>query len=61
MTTNTDCPDTPPEMYIYMDTLAWIAGFVKRQALDGEHSEEEMQAQVGADLRKLLDENWKAH
>ena len=58
---STDCPDIPPEDYIYMNSLAWIAGFVKRKAKETEFSEEEMQAQVGLDLQKLLDENWRPH
>lgn len=58
---STDCPETPPEDYIYMNSLAWIAGFVKRKAKETEFSEEQMQAQVEQDLQKLLDDNWRPH
>lgn len=57
----TDQPDAPPEKFIYMNSLAWIAGWVKRTANDSEFSEEQIEAQVGLDLRRILDHDWKAH
>lgn len=57
----TDQPDTPPEDFIYMNSLAWIAGWVKRRADELEFSEEQVEAQVALDLRRILDDNWKAH
>lgn len=58
---STDCNETPPENYIYMNSLAWIAGWVKRKASESEHSEDEIEAQVALDLRRILDQNWKEH
>ena len=58
---SSDNPDTPPDVLVYMNSLAWIAHFVKRRAVETEFSEEAVQAQVTADLKKMLDENWKTH
>jgi len=58
---STDCNETPPENYIYMNSLAWLAGWVKQRASESEFSEDEIEAQIAVDLRRLLDQNWKEH
>ncbi len=57
----TEASDTPSETYGYFNSLAWLAEFVKRRAKNTPYSEEQLEAQVNADLKKLLDQDWKPH
>lgn len=46
---------------IYMNSMEWIAGFVRHLAEHSEYSIEEIEAQVQKDLRFMLDHKPYTH
>jgi hypothetical protein len=48
---------SPPEMFVYVNTLTWLAGWVKQRSSEGLGTQEEIIAQVEKDLRRMLDQD----
>lgn len=46
---------------IYMNSMAWLAGFVRHLAENSDYSIDEIEAQVQKDLRFMLDQNPQTH
>ncbi len=47
--------------YQYVNTVIWVASYVKVRAAVGDITEEQLIAQFEHNVRKIMDPNWKEH